>query len=349
MAMKSWESASILANRAAREGEAQKHRIAQAHKRIVPVSLDMPGRVIIDAPTKTPINIVDDFMAVVDARANLTEAMYLARCLLHDFECVALVRNRSAKDIQKTMRRMHASFDADRFGGGQKEAFLFPRLERHGYMLYRPTMLSIRQYTATYFGLCARWRFGEDIDQFARAQKQAFPEYLNTTVKRNSSHNGGSKPGWIHTDGPVKIEPKLRHGFLPKRYLESLKKDNFTPLPGEATITMVLNDRSATDENDLNGAGTILINSAHKAKGKFFQDIDVNGYQLRDGDIAVMRGEGWPDHPQTGAPRPAAEHASALGNRFGVASHLGRMLVLTTSKVSYVHPLAAPSVAERQA
>ncbi len=324
-----------------REAEEKRAQIEDAKTRISPVSLDS-GHPASCITTKAQFRVVDDFLAVVDGRENLPKAMKLARSLIHDFESVVVVRERSEKDISKSHRAMSKSFNMDMFGGGQPEAYLFPRSQQNKYIYYRPTLASFQQYKNKRFGFFARRAFGEDIDALSRAVGEAFPEYLNTTVKRNSSINNASKPGWIHTDGPFKVEELMQHHFLPKKLVKVIEKEKPDILPGEATITMVLNDRdpcSDKDENPLSGAGTILFNSRQNLKGKFFQEAkDAVGHQVRDGDIPIIRGEGWPVHPVTQKPRLAGNHAASMDNRFGVNNHGGRMLALATSKVCYVHP-----------
>jgi hypothetical protein len=323
-----------------KEGEEKRALIeaARAQTRMIDIESGDPA---CDITTKAPFRVIDDFLAVVDGREDLAQAMKLARNLLHDFEAVTVIRDRSEKDIAKSYRAMSASFDKDMFGSGPKEAFIFPRPDRNKYMVYRPTMLSSKQYTHKQFGFFARCSFGADIDDFARAAGEAFPEYLNTTVKRNSADNGSSKPGWVHTDGPYNVEETLKHYYLDPKFLKDKEAEQIDVLPGEATITMVLNDREGESDklDPLGGAGTILINSRAGLCGEFFHGADDTiGYQAYDGDIVVMRGEGWPDHPVTGEPRAAANHAAALDNKYGVPNHAGRMIALATSKVCYVHP-----------
>jgi len=293
--------------------------------------------------TGASFRVVDEFLAVVDGRADLTAAMKFARNLLHDFEAVAIMRDRSVKDIAKSHRAMSSAFDKGTFGAGLDEGFLFPWAQKSKYVVYRPTLFSMRQYTRKPFGFLAQRAFGQDIDEFARATRTAFPEYLNTTIKRNSAQNQSSSPGWIHTDGPYNVEDRLKHFYLPNRFLKAMEAEDFEPLPGEATITMVLNNRTGHSQPEkldpLGGAGTIVLNSKLGLSAWFFQDTKgAIGHQVRDGDVMVMRGEGWPDHPVTGEPRSAAHHFAALENMYGHSRHSGRMLALATSKVSYVHP-----------
>lgn len=334
------ESVSELSIRLQKEGEEKRALIEAARASTRMISLKS-GDPACDIKTKAPFRVIDDFIAVVDGRENLPQALKLARNLLHDFEAVAVIRDRSQKDMAKSYQAIGSSFDKAMFGSGPKECFIFPWAARNKYMIYRPTLLSSTQYTHKRFGFFARRSLGADIDDFARATGEAFPEYLNTTVKRNSGLNGSSKPGWIHTDGPYNVEETLKHYYLEAKYLEAKEAEQIEVLPGEATITMVLNNReSESDKLDpLGGAGTILINSRAGLRGEFFRGAnDTIGYQAHDGDIVVMRGEGWPDHPVTGQPRAAANHAASLDNKYGAPTHAGRMIALVTSKVCYVHP-----------
>jgi len=83
-----------------KEGDEKRALIEATRKRTRMINLES-GDTACDITTKTQFRVIDDFLAVVDGRENLPQAMKLARSLLPDFEAVSVISDRSDKDIAR--------------------------------------------------------------------------------------------------------------------------------------------------------------------------------------------------------------------------------------------------------
>ena len=333
----------------------------EALKRIRPISLGM-GQACEVGGFKH--EVIDDFLAVVDGRDDLPAAIQAARHLITLAPYQAVVIVRQYPHVEKSIEKIDCLFSRAAFGKkaikndegrsvlvpARTGTLLLPQ-DHNGYFLKRPT----NQFTLTNMlrekargtlpdfeydklgFLKARYLLGTELDYTFRAIKKGFPEYLSVYLSYGEMT---SEPGIMHWDtgypaGEFLTESAAlrKANNLPGHFSKAAQAYTFSPLPECVTIGFALE-----------GGGTVLCKThedEYKSRGKkvlHFKDSDKIGYQAQNGDITIMRTQGWqPD--ENNIPRLAADHFAPMLNAYGnEGNHRGRIHFIWSSQVSFMSP-----------
>ena len=318
--------------------------------------------------------IIDGFLAVIDGRENLREALELARELIQlaPIESICVIRN--SETLGKSAERIgdvfyHAAFGSeavirpDRTLGSRpaKQGTVLVDPDSGRFYLKKPARTNelldfVRERMKMRipefeFRPSVPWsperNLGEDFKHIFGTAGKVFPEYMSVYLSNGQST---SEPGVMHFDSSYTVKEINTHGptrnrsysHLPKGFLKAANARVFEPLPGGVTITASLHGGGSivrkTDPERYEvyrhqkEDGTLRDNRA------FFFDRDETGYQALDGDILIMRSDGWPDDPE-GNPRLPVDHCSAIINAYGhTGNHFGRIIGLMSSEVCYLSP-----------
>ncbi len=321
--------------------------------RIIQISRDIARGV--DDPDLGHYGVVDDFIAVVDGRKNLQEAFALKRALIQraEYQGVTILRERSEKQLNQSLERIGAQFYNKKFGlqasmprqsndekwlkaerrrilrdkgatgllgsGPAKKATIIPCPQKHKFFYG----VGNNEFSSMFNILGSRF-LGQDFSEILKAGRNNLPEFLSWNILHGEIT---STPGWIHCDQEAADAVSRDLDELPAAVLEGLA--NFQCLPGSVSVVSALNS-----------GGSFLFKDRDIGEKEFFDDdSDRCAYQVQNGDVSGVRGEGWPDDPVTGEPRDALYHCSPLKNKFGhVGDHRGRVVIAAHNRVCYTLP-----------
>ncbi|MGH1404031.1 MAG: hypothetical protein ACRBDL_07285 [Alphaproteobacteria bacterium] len=343
-------------------------KIEEALKRVSPITMEAADW---SASQDGSYGVIDGFIAVVDGRENLSEALKRARELIQEpqFEVVTVIRD--SETLDESLENVKNSFYQASFGVDvslSPEGMAMPGA-RQGTVLINPDSddfylhvasnpWSTRNLFRDRVGLDVpdfdseklhfwnkKSKIGKDFHSVFGTVAQVFPEYMSVSLSDGQST---SEPAVMHFDSNYSVKEASEFSIfkrrsyrdLPAKFIEAADKREFSPLPGGYTVTTALS-----------GGGTIVRKTdperyalykdaqdrgdVHK---EYFYDDDTSGHQGQDGDIMIIRGEGWPDD-LNGEPRLPSDHCSTLINYYGhEGNHLGRVVGIMNSEVCYIAP-----------
>jgi len=343
--------------------------ITAALERVNPITLEDA-----DWAEGADYGVIDGFIAVVDGRDDLKGALQQARELIQrsEFEAVTVVRESTTLD--KTEDKIgnlfwNAAFGQQGFVRHDKTVGIRPAqqgtilIDPEHNNFYLKTPESAFSAMNTLRGLlgkeAADFKFkksgllsggsdlGKDFKTIFGTAGEVFPEYMSVYLSSGAST---SEPGVMHFDSGYAVQEIATHGpvqnrsysQLPRKFIDAANEREFEPLPGNVTITA-----------SIAGGGSIVRKTEparyaeykkHEAENSlidnkaYFQDGDTAGYQAQDGDIMIMRNDGWPDDEHGNACLPS-DHCSTIINAYGNhGNHLGRVVGLMSSQVCYMSP-----------
>ena len=263
-----------------------------------------------------PYGIIDEFMAVIDGRNNLNEALKLSRELIQkpQFQAIAIVRNST------TLSRSYEAIAdfmlvKNKFGNGVLEGRVFAWPERGKY-LYRNESITTLFPNKTFRKNKADKSIGPDFHDIFWDAKKIFPEYLCWSVRKHKSGN----PGILHYDECYR--PGLRDIFkLSNQFVADVNNIHFAPLEGAITLSVTI----------ANGGSIVCNTSEIMAEQNIYdQTCQLTGFQAQEGDLLILKDKGWDANkghqPAFHCP-PKTE--SILSNRF---------VAIASSNASYLSP-----------
>lgn len=318
--------------------------------------------------------VIEGFIAVVDGRNDLHGALEKARELIQkpEFENVTVIRESGS--LEKSKENIselfwNAAFGKNGYVRPDKTTGLCPT--KQGIVLLDPDQndfylkVPSSQYSTVnllrdrlglnvpdfVFRKSSIWNggsnIGKDFKNIFGAAAKVFPEYMSVLLSNGQST---SEPGLMHFDSAKRkraVETQesvhsIDYNHLPESFLRAANSKEFEPLAGNVTVTA-----------SIVGGGSIVRKTsverydAYKRHEEdntlpdnkaYFQDDGQIGYQAQDGDIMIIRNDGWPDD-ENGNHRLPSDHCSTIVNAYGNhGNHLGRVAGIMSSQVCYMSP-----------
>ncbi|MGH1378685.1 MAG: hypothetical protein ACRBB3_07665 [Alphaproteobacteria bacterium] len=318
--------------------------------------------------------VIDGFIAVVDGRDDLDDALSLARELIQkpEFEVVSVIRQSTT--LENSKDKVSDLFWNAAFGktsikrpdntsglGSAKQGTVLLEPDSKNFYIKTPASsfstvnvlrstvgIDVPEFDYNKVGVFGGGSaLGKDFKTIFGAAGRAFPEYMSVYLSNGAST---SDPGVMHFDSGYKANnsdddcvPCIRdNSDLPDKFLEAAKSRDFEPLPGGVTITASINGGgsivSKTNPDRYNQYKEHEINKELSDNKLLFQDGEFQGHQGQDGDIMIMRNDRWPDD-EHGNKRLPSDHCSTITNAYGnYGNHLGRIVGLMSSQVCYMSP-----------
>ena len=345
--------------------------IQKALERVKPITLEAADWSVDE---DGQYGVIDGFLAVVDGRSDLDGALQKARELIQkaEFENVTVIRQSSS--LAKSKDKISDLFWNATFG---KHGYVRPDKTtglcstKQGMVLLDPDhddfylKVPASQYSATNllrdrFGLrvpdfvfkkSAFWNggsnIGKDFKKIFGAAGKVFPEYMSILLSNGQST---SEPGLMHFDSAKRkkavetsgVVHSINYNHLPESFLKAASSKEFEPLPGNVTVTAsIVGGGSIVRKTNAERYGLYKEHERNQIlleNKVYFQDDNQIGYQGQDGDIMIIRNDGWPDD-EHGNPRLPSDHCSTIINAYGNhGNHLGRMAGIMSSQVCYMSP-----------
>ena len=264
-----------------REAAEKRAIIEAAQKRIVPITLDL-GKDAYCISTRRPYKLVDEFLAVVDAREDLEGAMRTARALILDPKIQAVAMVRGSQTLTKSFQKLEKFFGHEKqYEQSPKGLHVLPWLQKNKHLYIQESTLFKDKIKQIGFWRSA-WSLGSDFDEISRTARIVFPENLSWSIRRAES----SEPGHLHYDDFYR-PGKNTLLDLPRSFLKSVNKEEFEPLPGNTTLIYALSHGPLVCKTD----------DMQPYQNFYFDENNQTAYQAQDGDLLLMRGRWGSDYP----------------------------------------------------